>query len=74
MPGAQHLLAFVGHERELALDHEHELVLPPMPMAKRRGCARLEPRQVHAEGHEPERVAERALGASGRTLRNSSVG
>src|SRR5690242_5320620 len=58
-----YLLAGVGDERHLALEHVHELVLLRVPVTLRRPGARPEPAQVHAEVREAERVTERALGA-----------
>jgi hypothetical protein len=57
-PAPSVLLAVVGDERQLTLEHEHELVLPEVPVAERRRRAGRQRRQVDAERREPERVAE----------------
>ena len=61
--GFQHVLALVGHEHELALEHVDALVLFRVPVAKRGHGAGLERRQVDAELREPERSGQRALDA-----------
>jgi hypothetical protein len=63
LPGAEHLLAGVGDEHDLALEHPHELVLERVPMAQRRLGARRERHEVDPEAREAERVAQPAFRA-----------
>src|SRR3981081_4125792 len=58
---SQHRRAAILDQRDLPLEHIDELVLGLVPMAQRRRSARLEPRQIDAELHEPRDVAERRL-------------
>jgi hypothetical protein len=52
--GAQDLLAGIGDQRDLAPEHEHELVLVRVPVAQAGHGPRREIRQVHAELVEAE--------------------
>src|SRR5262249_22051126 len=54
-------LTAVLDQGNLAFEHEDELVLLLVPVAQRRGGARLEPREIDAELGEPRDVAERRL-------------
>src|SRR5262249_14534823 len=58
VPWPEHGLAAVLAQHHLALEHVDELVLVLVPVALRRGGARLEPREVHAELVEPDGIAE----------------
>src|SRR5207249_9740532 len=62
-PRAERLLARVGDQRDLPVEDVDELVLARVPVPLRRPGARAEAPQVDAEVREPDRVAERALGA-----------
>ena len=48
-PRPEHRLPGVGYQSRLAFEHHHELVFERVPMAQRRGGARRQARQVHAE-------------------------
>src|SRR5262249_5083279 len=54
-------LTAVLDQGNLAFEHEDELVLLLVPVAQRRGGARLEPREIDAELGEPSDVAESRL-------------
>ena len=59
--GLQHLLALVGTQHHLALEHEHELVLVSVPMAHGGFPAGWQYRVVDADTREAEGVADAAL-------------
>src|SRR3546814_4821472 len=59
--GLQKLLAGVGDEGELAFEHIDELVFMAVPVALRGGRAWRQAYQVHAEGIEAQRIAQRPL-------------
>jgi hypothetical protein len=59
----QVLLAVLGHENEISLEHVQEFILPAVAVKERRGAARRQCRQIHPEIAKAEGVAERALDA-----------
>ena len=70
--GPQHGLAAVLAQHDFAGEHVDELVLGGMPVALRRGGARLQRGEVDAELIEPGGVAEPLAHASEHDLRGTA--
>src|SRR2546430_2474178 len=57
----EHGLAVVLLQDQLAFEHVDELVLLLVPVAQRRGRARFDARDIHAELGQPDRIADPLL-------------